>query len=61
MRRSPTDRGERALKRGADELVDRAEWVLRDRPRALKNLRSRYRAFCVSIYAVLERAMRRRP
>jgi hypothetical protein len=44
-----------ALKRGADELQTRLEWVLRDRPRALDNARRRYRDFCLRAYRAIER------
>jgi len=49
---------EAALKRGADELQNRLEWVLRNRPRALENLRREYVAFCLRLYLKIERAMR---
>ncbi len=34
-----------ALKRGADELMNRAEYALRDKTRALARLRRRYLEF----------------
>jgi hypothetical protein len=46
----------RAVELGADELVARAEWTLRSRPRALLNLRSAYRRFCLLILEKIERA-----
>ncbi len=47
-----------ALKRGADDLQNRLEWVLRDRPRALANSRREYEAFCLRLYLKIERAVR---
>lgn len=54
------ERLEAALKRGADELQARLEWLLRNRPRALKNARRRYVAICLALYTDIERAARRR-
>ena len=56
---SDTER-EAALKRGADELQDRLEWVLRDRPRALAVARREYVAFCLRLYGKVERAVKRK-
>jgi hypothetical protein len=53
----PTTR-ERALELGADELHARCEWVLRDRPRALRNLRRQYRGMCLWLGRRLNRAAR---
>ena len=47
-----------ALKRGADELESRLEWVFRERPRALANSRREYVAFCLRLYRKIERATR---
>ena len=55
------DAREAALKRGADELQDRLEWLRRDRPRALKRARREYVAFCLRLYHRLERAAKVRP
>ena len=49
---------EAALKRGADELQNRLEWVLRNRPRALKMARRRYREFCLRVYRAIGRAVK---
>ncbi len=51
---------EAALKRGADELHSRLEWVLRERPRALANARREYVEFCLRLYRRIERAARER-
>jgi hypothetical protein len=59
-RRFPTDRQLRALELGADELHNRLEWSLRDRPRALRNARLRYRQFCISLVRTLENNSRPR-
>ena len=55
MRRFPTRHEARAIELGADELHARLEWELRERPRALKNERRRYRAFCLTTFSQLER------
>ena len=47
---------EAALKRGADDLENRLEYMLRSRPRALKRARQRYTDFCLQIYCSIERA-----
>jgi hypothetical protein len=47
---------EAALKRGVDELQDRLEYLLRDRPRALRSARIRYIKFAVRLYGAIERA-----
>ena len=52
-------RTEQALKRGArgaDELQSRLEYLLRDRPRALKFARQRYVNFALVVYRAIERA-----
>lgn len=49
---------EAALKRGADELIDRLEWALRDHPRALANARRDYVALCIKLYRRISRAER---
>lgn len=50
------DMREAATKRGCDELQDRLEWLLRERPRAIKTARKRYRDFCFRLYDAIERA-----
>jgi hypothetical protein len=50
---------EAACKRGADELENLAEWVLRDRPRALAQVRRDYQKFCVKLYRKIAREQRR--
>ena len=52
----PTADEERALELGADELIERLEWLLRDRPTALRKVRDRYRNFCTELYRRLEKA-----
>jgi hypothetical protein len=44
-----------ALKRGADELMDRCAYALEQRPRALKNARKVYRDACFKLYRFLQR------
>jgi hypothetical protein len=51
-------RREAALKRGADELQCRLEWVLRNRPRALANARQEYVGFCFRLHRKIERAVK---
>ena len=53
-----TRKSEAVLKRGVDELQNRLEWVLRNRPRALENSRREYAAFSLRPYLKIERAMR---
>jgi hypothetical protein len=57
-KRFPSRRRLRAVEVGADQLVGLLEWVLRGRPRALRNLRTRHRDYCFRLYAELERAER---
>jgi hypothetical protein len=52
------DRREAALKRGTDELQNRLEYLLRDRPRAVKSARERYVRFALILYRAIERALR---
>jgi hypothetical protein len=52
------NRTELALKRGADDLQIRLEYLLRDGPRALKFARQRYVRFILMLYSAIERAMR---
>ena len=49
---------EAALKRGADELMNLAEYALRDRPSALKRVRRAYKGFCLTAYRAIKRASR---
>jgi hypothetical protein len=51
-------RTEQALKRGVDDLQSRLEYLLRDRPRALRFARQRYVRFSLMLYSAIERAMR---
>jgi hypothetical protein len=55
-RRFPSRRQVRAVELGADELIARAEWHFRARPRVLRHLRDTYRRFCAAILAKIERA-----
>jgi hypothetical protein len=52
------DRLDTALKRGADELMNRVEYTLRDKPRALARLRRRYVDFCMLLYRAIGRHIR---
>ncbi len=45
----------RAVELGADELIARAEWIFRSRPRALRNLRRANRHFCSFLLEQIER------
>lgn len=47
---------ERALNLGADELMSQAEWALRSRPRALRNVREAYTRFCGFLLGKIEQA-----
>jgi hypothetical protein len=49
---------EAALKRGADELMNLAEHVLRDKPLALKRARKVYETACLRLYRAIKRAQR---
>ena len=49
---------EAALKRGADELMNLAEHVLRGKPRALKRARKVYETACLQLYRTIKRAQR---
>jgi hypothetical protein len=53
---SPLRTREAVLKRGADDLEDRLEHLLRGCPRALKCARQRYVDFCLRLYRSIERA-----
>jgi hypothetical protein len=55
-RRFSTPRELRAVEFGADEIHARLEWHLRCRPQALRNVRARYRRFCVESLSRLERS-----
>ena len=46
---------EAALKRGADELMARAEYALRHEPGALARVRHSYHRFCLVAYRAIER------
>lgn len=47
---------EAALKRGADELMNLAEYALQSRPRALRFVRRAYEKFCLLAYRAIGRA-----
>jgi hypothetical protein len=51
---------DRAVARGADELMDRCEYALENQPEALHSARKIYRTACVGLYAALERHYRQR-
>jgi hypothetical protein len=53
-----TRRQQRAVELGADKLHELLEWVLRNRPRALRNARLRYHRYCVSQLRKLDRSER---
>jgi hypothetical protein len=53
--RFPSARQLRAVELGADELIARAEWSYRARPRVLRNLRRAYRQFCLYLLEKIER------
>lgn len=61
MNRYRTQRRERALERGADELMSLCEWALRDWPRKLKRARRGYALLCLRLDRAISRAQRRRP
>jgi hypothetical protein len=61
IRRFPSRRHLRAVEIGADELMARVEWEFRQRPHALRNVRTQYRRFCVSLLARLERRSKAQP
>ena len=44
-----------ALKRGADELMNLAEYALRDRKRTLRQIRGKYKQFCVLVIRAIKR------
>jgi hypothetical protein len=58
-KRFPSEREEKAVKRGADELMALAEWHFRRRPRVLLRLRKEFVRFCVRTYSALERSYQR--
>jgi hypothetical protein len=53
--RRPSDIEERAVKRGADELMNLAEYHFAKQPRTLLRLRREYVSFCKRVYRALER------
>ena len=55
MRRFPSELEQRAVARGADELMNLAEYHFAKRPRLVRRLRQAYRRLCVEIYRALER------
>ena len=46
---------DRALELGADELMNRIEFTLSNRPRALQSARKIYRRACRKLFGALER------
>lgn len=58
-KRFPSRREIRAVELGPERLMVHAEWVLRDRPRALRNLRQTYRRFCTFLLAKISRTGRK--
>jgi hypothetical protein len=48
-----------AEKRGCDELMNRAEYALRDSPQALRHALNVYRTACLELYKCIERHYRR--
>jgi hypothetical protein len=57
--RLPSQREEKAVKRGADELMVLAEWHFRKKPRVLKRWRKEFAGFCTRLYSALERSYQR--
>lgn len=53
-----TDDAQKALKRGADDLMGIAEFSLRDRPFALKRAREAYIEVCLRLYRAIQEATR---
>jgi hypothetical protein len=53
-----TERLERVLEIGADELMNRADYVLRGTPRSLARVKRAYREFCSLAYRAIERTGR---
>jgi hypothetical protein len=49
-------RNERATEFGPVELVTLLEWELKHRPRALRNVRTKYKKFCLELFQRLEKA-----
>lgn len=49
-------KAEAALKRGADELMERAGFALRERPRALRRVKRAYVRFCLLAYRAIDRS-----
>jgi hypothetical protein len=56
QRRFPSPAEQRAVELGAAELITLVEWQFRNSPRALRNVRTKYRQFCVALYGCLKRA-----
>lgn len=50
----------RAVELGADELMDRATWVLRDDPKAILRLSRRYISFCMDALSEMGESARKR-
>jgi hypothetical protein len=54
QRRFPSAREEKAVERGAVELMVLAEWHFRKNPRVLRLIRKAYARFCLWLYAKIE-------
>jgi hypothetical protein len=57
-RQFPSFAEQRAVELGPQELMNLIEWQLRRRPRSLRNVRSKYRTFCLDLYKMLKQAER---
>lgn len=51
-----SQREERAVEVGPVELMALLEWELRYQPRALRNIRTKFKRFCVELFQRLEKA-----
>jgi hypothetical protein len=60
VRGSRSDREERAIQLGSVELMTLLEWELKDRPGALRNVRTKYQQHCVELFQRLEKSRWRR-
>jgi hypothetical protein len=56
LRKIPSARETRAVSIGCDELLNLASWTFRNRPKKIRNIRARYRKFCVELLREIERA-----
>jgi hypothetical protein len=55
-RRFPGELELRAIELGSDELLNQASWIFRARPRTLRNIRRKYRRFCLLLFRKIESA-----